>query len=600
MAAYTSSQSGDWASASTWSGAGVPVDGDTVTIGAHTVTVASNATVGTSPNNTTTIVISLTSASSVLVIAAGVTFTVKGNLNLVNSSTLRQEAGSTVTFDSSSSGGTPVYTCTNVGFTRYVFNGTSGSPCVIQAVTGHRFALSGNWNNFAATWTTFRRCNSPGATNAAGGASGTSITNCTYESCASINITQSSATQPFLFNNNRISASTHSTDSVQINLGTTATAGTRSITGNVMDKQLNLLARNVILDNNVLGGITCYTGGSTSFARNPRNNLIIADGTLNGGNGMRTIGSWDRLYVIIANEIGNPHFLAPNTVTGDGVYTQCVFQAHTPDLVDTGDDFILIGACCASGTRVVAQNCISLLCSYPGTTVQSGQMLTSYTPSASALNHNFQGLRNTVNVDNSDLGSVPPRAAFAVAEAGAGAAGQVSALRSNIAWATSGTQGFLAERISGAVADIITPAQANNNWLHNVGLGDNGRGYDDRGNANMWTAGNAAAAGVDSSQGSGDPQFVDSTRNIEKWCFVRGYGPQNFADAVAAVQADTSRISDLIDYIFEGYKVRNPSMRTSAHDGSAIGASNFHKASRTFAKVSGLRAYANGRYGISV
>lgn len=50
MAVYTSSQTGSWGSASTWGGAGVPGDGDTVVIGTgHAVTLDSDRTIGTSP-----------------------------------------------------------------------------------------------------------------------------------------------------------------------------------------------------------------------------------------------------------------------------------------------------------------------------------------------------------------------------------------------------------------------------------------------------------------------------------------------------------------------------------------------------------------------
>src|ERR1043165_9583150 len=47
-ATFTSSQSGNWSSASTWGGAGVPGSGDTATVvGGHTVTLDVAVTVNT-------------------------------------------------------------------------------------------------------------------------------------------------------------------------------------------------------------------------------------------------------------------------------------------------------------------------------------------------------------------------------------------------------------------------------------------------------------------------------------------------------------------------------------------------------------------------
>jgi len=106
----------------------------------------------------------------------------------------------------------------------------------------------------------------------------------------------------------------------------------------------------------------------------------------------------------------------------------------------------------------------------------------------------------------------------------------------------------------------------------------------------LWTAGDAVDAGVDTHQGTGDPQFVDSTRNMAKWATARGYGSTR-ADAIAAIVADTTRIPDLIDYVFEGFKVANTSMRTAGHDGTPPGAANFHKAARQTNTITQINSY---------
>src|ERR1700741_2036001 len=76
--AYTSSQNGNWADASTWGGMGPPVDGDTCTI-SHTVTVAASTTaaVGNSTPGGDSVVITATTGTLVI----NGTLTINGDLN---------------------------------------------------------------------------------------------------------------------------------------------------------------------------------------------------------------------------------------------------------------------------------------------------------------------------------------------------------------------------------------------------------------------------------------------------------------------------------------------------------------------------------------
>src|ERR1041384_401337 len=127
MAAFTSSQSGNWNSAATWGGAGVPGAGDTVSIGAHTITISDTRIIGTSPNNNTTKVIDITSGSGVLIVNGALTL--RGNLGMVNGSTLQLGAGGSIIWDATASGGFPVYCIVNSGFCKLSVNGTSGAHC---------------------------------------------------------------------------------------------------------------------------------------------------------------------------------------------------------------------------------------------------------------------------------------------------------------------------------------------------------------------------------------------------------------------------------------------------------------------------------------
>jgi len=396
--------------------------------------------------------------------------------------------------------------------------------------------------------------------------------------------------------------STHARDSFALFLQIDRTAGAREVSRVSSDKSFLNQVKYLDFHDCAIGGITCYGGGVSTFSKQPRNIFLFNTLNLNGGNGMAIAGSWNRLYVTVDHSSGNPHYLAPIVKNGaDEVYTACVFESQTPDLIDTGDAFITNAGFCTSGLKLTIRNCLSLQTGYTGATVQSGQLLTSYSPPASNATHQIQAFRNTVNQNETTVGGVGPRAAFALAEGGTGAADQLSALKSNVVWSSSASNGFIAERISGTVKDLITAAGASKNWTHNLRAGDNQRGYEDRANTpaeTLWTAGDAVAAGVDADQGTGDPLFLDSSRNIAKWCAARGYGAQTYAAGKAALLADPSRVSDLISYVFEGFKPTNSSMRSAAHDGGCVGAANYHNAARKATKTAALMARVATDWGV--
>lgn len=581
MAAFTAKASGNWSASgqTTWSEVGVPGDGDTVTIGAFTVTVDVNTTIGTSPNNTTTKVLDKTSSTGSLIVGAGVTLTVKGNLGGVNGATYQLNAGAQIVFDASASGGTPTYCIVNVGFCRLVCNGTSTSRCGISAVSGRVFSLSQNYSQFGVTYTNITRAAASAIT---ANAANVSCTFCNFASCGLITFESSGTTFTSTITDNLFSSTTGSAGACRLTFSGAKTSGARSFLRNVVDKFITHNAVGFDIQfNSMLGGLNCVAGRTWS---NFRNNFVCQDGQLNGGNGALLTGSVSRCYFVVDNASGNPHFIAPTALLGsDNIVDQCIFESQTPDLVDTGDCVLCNGANCSS-TKVVIKNCLALPTGYSGSSVQTGQLLTVFSAStANNTSNQTQAFRNTVNQNQTAIVGVGKRAAFAFAEASSGFAGQVSALKSNIAWTATAGDGYLAERISGTVDGIITASGADYNWLHNIATDNNGRGYRDKANSpaqDLWSSGNAdggdaAAAGVDNNQGSGDPQFVAPTRNIAAWSNARGYGA-TYADGVTALQTSmTTRIPDLIAYVFEGYKPQNAACRTAGHDGACVGAANY-------------------------
>ena len=91
MTDYYSSQNGDWSSASTWGGAGVPGIGDRAFITGDTVYVDGNITVGTTPNNQTTMVLTVDSGGKLTwkdSPGSDWTLKVRGNINLAYNGTI--------------------------------------------------------------------------------------------------------------------------------------------------------------------------------------------------------------------------------------------------------------------------------------------------------------------------------------------------------------------------------------------------------------------------------------------------------------------------------------------------------------------------------
>ena len=583
-AAITSAQTGNWSATATWTGGVVPGIGDTATI-AHNVTVDVNTTVGTSPNDATTLVLTINNGKN-LTVAAGVTFTLRGNAqDLFGAITFG--AGSTVTFDASASGGTPVYNWLNQ-LSSWAINGTSSNPCTFQAVTGQTFKLPGSsvYPTWAASYTTFRRMGDS-THSLHGSLTSYSMSHCTFDTTGMFRVNSTATAGNYIFTDNVWTGTTGTGGCLTLALTGVSASGTRTFARNVFDKYVTYFSTGFSIASNYFGGgFTCVDGAGQNWTSFRLNAVRDTNNSLNGGNGQLLTDSVERNYFILESTIGNPHFIAPSAKQSrNNVISQNVFEAYAPDLVDVGDAILVNNGATSGGYKIIGQNNIVLPSSYPSTTVSSGTLLTLYNNATSVT----QWTRNTGNVNLSST-SAGRRGMFAVAEGGTGAAGQVEIMKSNVAWGSTASQGYLGERVSGNVKDIFTVAGTDKNWAYNVSAGDNQRGYEDKVAANtLWTAGDAVAAAVDVNQGTSNPQFFDSTRNLAAWATARGYGAGTYAAALTALQADPTRAADLVAYVFDGYRVQNSAMRLAAHDGGVAGAANFSK-TRSTARVTTHRA----------
>ncbi len=583
MALFSSSGSGNWNNAATWGGAGVPGAGDTVSIGAHTITVSDTRIIGTSPNNNTTKVIDMTSASSVLIVNAALT--IRGNLGMVNDSTLTLGPGGSILWDASAAGGgagLPIYNIINAGFCKLNVNGTSSARCAMFAPSSFTFSLNQNYVVLQVAYCDFTRL-------AAGlfmvNNASASFDHCVFTNCGLQELASTASGLNYLFNFNRFDGS--GADCFKLSLETTPTAGTRELIGNSFDTAFTYFSMGVVGRSNYFGG--GIDGVGTKVWKELRGNLVL--GTR--ADGQRIEGLIERNY-FTANGTGNPHFIEVRTNSSDTIFSQNIFESHEPDLVDFGDCIIAVENRFTPPFKCIGKNNIVLRGS--NSSCGSGTLLTLYNAGADVVT---EWLRNTANVDNPSAQSniLARRSPFSVGEAANGSAGNVSILKSNLVWGTSPGQGYVAERLHSNVIDLITASGVDYNWTSNLSGGNQERSYQDWFNgAFIWSAGNAVAAGVDVHQGTGDPQFYDRNRNLALWAADRGHG-STYEDALSAVRSDPSRVVDLISYVFEGFRCGNPATRNAAHDGGCVGAANFHKSDRTFAEIDTHRATLS-RFGL--
>jgi len=135
-AVFSSTQDGPWASTATWGGAGVPENGDTVSI-MHAVTASSSVTVGASPG-TSAAIAAVRLDGGTLTIGPGVTFVARGDVR-VHPGYLVLEAGAILELDSSqaASPATSVYAVdvqpTSGGNALLSVNGTATARCQIRS-----------------------------------------------------------------------------------------------------------------------------------------------------------------------------------------------------------------------------------------------------------------------------------------------------------------------------------------------------------------------------------------------------------------------------------------------------------------------------------
>ena len=561
--AYTSKADGNWSSVgqTTWNEVGKPGIGDTVTI-SHNITMDETTAVGDSPAAATAgQAILINTANKRLTLAAGVTMNCLGHFRRsANGAGLTMGAGSTFRFNSSGAG-TPasqVYvmegTAHGLTGTLITARGTSGSRCTItsEVATGAKGRISvSSWNadgQLDLEYTDLSQLGSASTDAIYNTNNGLlfRLVNCTVTSCGRVRVSGILDAATFQISNTVFSSSLDTSNGESARFGAVAgfTSGTRSVTFNAFDKLVAFYDGSgmTITDNYFALGIGTLQGNVwASFTRNLHRTTSATNTSLSG-NSLNN-------YWLKDGAIDNPHFITPSQNTSSSVIGDIFEGPNVTRATDDGD-CISIPAPSSAKTYTFTNNLILPIANGAKAGWCAGNALSGQgnaNATVAAFDHNTYSAGGA-----------------AVGETYAGHAGLVTSLQSNLVFRGSNTTGYVLfdSGTNDNVPDLLTTGDYN--WGHDL------------------TSGYLNLEKTTGSYGthdqSGDPQFVDPTRNFQKWAVAYGgasdgdLAATKIATGLAAIKADRTLIAGLITYVKEGFRPTNASLKNAGHDGVTIGA----------------------------
>jgi len=611
MAAKTSNGTGggNWSVTSTWSGGFVPVAGtDTVTIApGDTVNVDSASETsgqliigsdpGTGGTPALTVGSSSQTSSTAVIVNAGVTIRLRGDLVLTSdsayahSSTLTLSSGASLIMDPPS-GGTYKF--------QFLYNGAiiangatntgvwpdsaGGNHCVIKTDVAGRGGLaavpvvSGTVPTGILTLGGFQTCSftdfaNIGTTSTFGisgyipytggtfNSTAISMTNCTFTACNYWlgNDQNTSWHGNFIFNDNLFTSSTVCTA-----YGWNACCGwssdqaitteTKSILRCAFDAKVWLdtgVANNFVVTGNVFAGGIGMTGGcdftsATYFTQN----FIVCPGTYLGF----YLTSLVNCYCYVSSS--SSYFLNANA---NANIANNVWDGSA----GVGNGFFSFSA--ATAWTFTG----NLILQIPGGVLSVGQPCYANKAWTITCEHNLK-------IGNLTLGGY---AQGLIALGGSGTVGQVTSCRSNIIWcASAGADAFAVteDDYTSYTKDAVTVAGYN--CFHNA---TSGEVKYNAGASNVSIPGyyqlEVTATGVPPANtqiGTGDmvadPVFTDtSLRNFIKWGNVVQGTANTYAGALAALAAQPSLIPSMMTWVRAGYVPTNSALKGATYSGDA-------------------------------
>jgi len=460
------------------------------------------------------------------------------------------------------------------------FNGTSANRVTVRSnasggngrVSIHAFTGS---NQLIATYTDFLRLGDSTnpcidfASNFA--SSSTSITNCTFTSYGELgNYTSGGlTTTSTLVLNDNVFTSGLGTRAFRVRSLTAISSGTREIKRNYFDLQVN--------DSSAGGSVQGFTIEYNVFASDFYMDTTKPWASFQYNVVRRVPADWDargvagnvtNCYWLCDGNVFNPKgFSLPNAdTTVDGVILQCTGSSTAYD----GDGIIAAGATSRSYT---IKN--SLVLPRSGDGLKSSMTLATISnagPTATITHNTF-------------MGSDAFEHGIQTNETVEARIGTFTSYKSNLYWDTSARGNHFNTATSGKNPpndNILTPGNCTNNCSYNASTYSNpGKSSDGTYYSIPTTTTVPGANDVNV-----NPNFVDSTRNFEKYATTFG-DSATVANTLSRLKADpATRIPLLLTYVRGGFAPTNSQLATAGHDGATIGAVAY-VANGTFASCGG-------------
>lgn len=539
--AYTSVGTGNWNSTSTWSPAGVPGDGDTVTLAnGYKVTCPTGVTcvVGTSPSTASTVVLTCSSTSSgtgQIEVAAGATFIYRGSMNLCNAP-LIVDAGGTLTNDASLSGAcsTAQYliqsgqnnALSNSGIQ---FNGTSSQHTTWNSVShcpsgGYGLSTT-RWQdggNITATYLDASDQGVPGAQSSlswirAHPTTALGVVSLSHVTCTNCGMifgdAAIGAASTFILDYVQITNPSNTLYTLQLDATTTPTTGTRRISHSDIHGYVSILGTN---GTTTTGFTIADTLFEHDFAQTSNNFLISGGAPAASFRGVfffinTDSGSYDytgmpggvNTYLYLFRQCdssptcANVHPLYPPKSSIDFEQSNCVEEYASDDT--TGDFNEPSGDMTVSGKKWWWHNCI-FLPNAAGLVVGSlvnNSSCTAQTNGLIVFDHNTAAIGN--------LGANQVYGVGAECTTTTWPAGAVQSVRNNLVWRSTSGPGPLINSITGSnpasiSAGAVVAADYNGIWNVNASV---------YGTPSTQFATTPGAHDI-----TANPNFVDTTRNF--------------------------------------------------------------------------------------